>query len=155
MRRIIAFILVISIFFICSFNTNNIDLNDEKLISVEVRGQVNEEQIINLPLGSNIKDVLDKVSLKDDADTGQLSLNQIVYNNQIINIPAKSINKLISINNADIDELLSLPGIGNKTAEKIIEYRNKYGSFNRIEEIQNVNGIGNKKFIKIKEYISL
>lgn len=155
MRRIVAIVLVISIFFICSFNINNIDINDKKMISVEVRGEVNKEQIIDLPLGSKIKDVLEIISLKDDADIRQLSLNQNVYNNQIINIPSKSLNKLISINNADIEELISLPGIGNITAENIIEYRNKYGSFNRIEELQNVNGIGIKKFSKIKEYISL
>lgn len=155
MRRIVAIVLVISIFFICSFNINNIDINDKKMISVEVRGEVNKEQIIDLPLGSKIKDVLEIISLKDDADIRQLSLNQNVYNNQIINIPSKSSNKLISINNADIEELISLPGIGNITAENIIEYRNKYGSFNRIEELQNVNGIGIKKFSKIKEYISL
>ena len=48
-----------------------------------------------------------------------------------------------------------LNGIGEKTADKIIEYRNENGKFSSIDEIMNVSGIGEKKFEKIKEHITV
>jgi len=61
--------------------------------------------------------------------------------------------KSINLNTAEIDELVSLPGIGASTAEKILEYRKRKGKFKSISEIKNVKGIGEKKFDKIKEYL--
>ena len=67
-----------------------------------------------------------------------------------------SVNNLnININTAGIEELCLLPGIGKKTAEKIISYRLKNGDFTQISDVIKVNGIGNKKFEKIKEFIKV
>ncbi len=62
---------------------------------------------------------------------------------------------LININTADVELLCQLPGIGPKTAERIIEYRKMMGRFKSIEEITNVRGIGPKKFEKIKNLITV
>lgn len=59
----------------------------------------------------------------------------------------------ININEADLQDLVSIPGIGVKTAKAIIEYRHKHGPFVSIDEIKNVKGIGEKKFSRIKDYI--
>lgn len=59
----------------------------------------------------------------------------------------------INLNTATIDQLETLPGIGRKTAERILEYRTKSGSFKRIEELMNVKGIGEKSFLKLKPLI--
>ena len=64
--------------------------------------------------------------------------------------PAKP---LLNINTATVDQFETLPGIGRKTAERIIEYRTKSGSFKRIEELMNVKGIGEKSFLKLKPLI--
>jgi len=61
----------------------------------------------------------------------------------------------ININTASIEELISLPGIGPKTAERIYEYRKKHGKFKDVNELLNVKGIGPKKLEKIKPYIYL
>lgn len=61
----------------------------------------------------------------------------------------------VSINNGTQEELELLPGIGEATALKIIEYRNTNGPFKNIEDIVNVSGIGEKKFEQIKEFITL
>lgn len=58
----------------------------------------------------------------------------------------------INLNKATKFELMILPGIGEKTAEVIIEYR-KTKPFGRIEDIMNVKGIGPKKFEKIREFV--
>ncbi len=58
----------------------------------------------------------------------------------------------ININTADAEELDRLKGIGEKTAEAIIEYREET-PFKSIEDIMNVKGIGEKKFEEIKNDI--
>ena len=59
---------------------------------------------------------------------------------------------IININTADAEELMKLRGVGEKTAEKIIEYREQT-PFETIEDIMNVSGIGEKKFEDIREMI--
>jgi competence protein ComEA len=61
----------------------------------------------------------------------------------------------INLNTATIDQLETLPGIGQKTAERIIEYRTKSGGFKRIEDLMNVKGIGEKSFLKLKPLVSV
>ncbi len=63
--------------------------------------------------------------------------------------------KSIDLNKASVEELKKLPGIGDKTAQKIVEYRKKYGRFNKIEDIMKVERIGPNLFEKIKEYITI
>lgn len=60
----------------------------------------------------------------------------------------------ININSADSSELQKIPGIGEKTAQKIIDYRSN-NPFSSIEDIKNIDGIGDKKFESMKEYISI
>ena len=64
-------------------------------------------------------------------------------------------NNLININTASIQELDTLPGIGEATANKIVNYREEKGKFNSIEEIKNVNGIGDKKYEERQTIISI
>ena len=63
-----------------------------------------------------------------------------------------NVQEKININTATKDELTSLNGIGEATANKIINYRNK-NKFKEIEDIMNVPGIGEAKFNNIKDYI--
>ncbi len=60
----------------------------------------------------------------------------------------------INLNTATVDQLATLPGIGQKTAALIIEYRTKSGGFKKIEELMNVKGIGEKSFLKIRPLVS-
>jgi competence protein ComEA len=61
---------------------------------------------------------------------------------------------LININTASADVLMSLPGIGEVYAKRIVEYRNTK-KFSSIEEIKNIQGIGDKTFEKLKELITV
>ncbi len=62
---------------------------------------------------------------------------------------------LVNINKASVEELTSLPGIGPKIAQRIVEYRTQHGPFKRKEELLNVQGIGPKKFERLKDRITL
>ena len=59
----------------------------------------------------------------------------------------------ININLADETELQEIPGVGEATAKKIIEYREQNGKFGSIEEIKNVSGIGESKYEDLKDFI--
>ena len=61
----------------------------------------------------------------------------------------------ISINKATIEQLQTLPGIGESKAKDIISYREQNGPFTKIEDITKVSGIGESVFAKIKDYITL
>ena len=60
---------------------------------------------------------------------------------------------LININTAQVNELMTLPGIGQSRAESIITYRQENGRFNTIDDIMNVSGIKDAAFSKIKDLI--
>jgi len=59
----------------------------------------------------------------------------------------------INLNTAGINEFVKLPGIGEKTAEKIIQLRSERVKFKRLEELMDVRGIGEVKFNKIKKFL--
>ena len=158
MKKLIKSLIVTIISFLSLYLSIDIDTNqleENNYISVEIKGEIRNPGIYELKKGSNLQDLLDIAIILDSSDLSSYSLNTALYNNQIIVIPKISEEVLISINSADLKQLSSLPGIGIKTAEKIIEYRTNNGSFNSLEELMNVKGIGKSKFNKIKEYITL
>lgn len=61
----------------------------------------------------------------------------------------------ISINRAGLAELQEIPGIGEKKAQAILDYRKTHGSFASIDELTQVKGIGDKMLEKMKPYIGL
>lgn len=62
---------------------------------------------------------------------------------------------LVNINTADLNQLETLPGVGETTARAIISYREKSGGFTRIEDIMNVAGIKEGRFEAIREFITI
>ena len=62
-------------------------------------------------------------------------------------------NTKVNINTANKEKLETLPGIGETTAQKIIEYREQNGKFKTIEDLKNVSGIGDAKFNSLKDKI--
>jgi comEA protein len=61
----------------------------------------------------------------------------------------------ININTATASELEGLPGIGARTAARIVEYRQKNGPFKKVEELMNVRGVGEKSFLRLKPQLTL
>ena len=58
----------------------------------------------------------------------------------------------ININTAPVDQLASLPGIGTRTAQAIIEYRARHGLFEKANDLTKVRGIGEKTLEGLKKH---
>ena len=67
----------------------------------------------------------------------------------------ENLHRHININNAGLNELAGLKGIGKVLAGRILEYRSQRGQFSSIEDIKNVKGIGPALFDKIKDEITV
>ena len=63
--------------------------------------------------------------------------------------------RLVNINKATRDELMTLPGIGGSKADDIISYREEHGKFSKIEDLMNISGIKTGVFNKIKDMITI
>jgi competence protein ComEA len=69
--------------------------------------------------------------------------------------PAAARAAALDINTATVADLEGLPGVGRRTAERIVEHRQKNGAFKKIEELMNVKGIGEKSFLRLKPLIAV
>ena len=85
-------------------------------------------------------------------DSVSKDTNLDIYNN---GSNTRKKNNKVNINTATKEELDTLPGIGESTANKIISYREEKGDFKSIEEIKEVSGIGDSKYEQIKNLIEI
>ena len=98
---------------------------------------------------------------KEHFDTGTDQITLIGTNEDVVDFYAGLDEKdiefagKVDINTAGIEELKSLPRIGEKTAEKIINKRNELGRFNSVEDLMLVPGLGSKTLEKLLPYIRI
>lgn len=132
-------------------------------IYVDIDGAVNAPGVYSLLEGSRVVDAINMAGgLKEGAMTQNLNKARklidgekiYIYMEGDVDFEISPDNNLININTASSDLLMSLPGIGEVYAKRIIDYRNKK-KFSSIEEIKNIEGIGDKTFEKLKELITV
>lgn len=139
-------------------------IEEEEEIFIHISGEVNYPGLIKLSKGQRLYEAIDIAGgMTEKADLNQINLSLVLNDQDKVYIPSKDENvnfiqtnstPLININTASKEELMTLSGIGEKTANSIIEYREKNG-FNKIEDIMNVPGIGEQKFLQIQEHINI
>lgn len=61
--------------------------------------------------------------------------------------------ELLNINTANVEELQTLPNIGEVTAKRIVDYRTQHGDFDSVDALQNVKGIGAKTLEKLRPFV--
>jgi competence protein ComEA len=146
----------------------------EGQILIKVDGSVNQRGMVPIEPGTSLLEALEKaggvkgkLSLPPEALTtkidkssrllvvpdgegkGKVSLEPLAPPKlKVLSIP-------IPVNSASVEELDTLPGIGPKTAQAIVEYRETHGKFNSAEDLLQVPGIGPKKLAALKPHITL
>lgn len=62
---------------------------------------------------------------------------------------------VVNLNSATLEQLESLPGIGPRAAQRILEFRAKNGGFKKVEDLMKIQGIGERSFLKLKPLVSV
>lgn len=127
--------------------------SDDKVI--EIKGEVRHPGVYELPWNATIEDAIAAAGgIGEEADLDGLNLTHDLIQGEVLIIPMKKEQVCISINTASIEELDTLPGIGEKMAQRIIEARTA-SPFVSLEDLKRVKGIGEKAFAKLKDLICL
>ncbi|WP_276877280.1 helix-hairpin-helix domain-containing protein [Anaerococcus hydrogenalis] len=148
-----------------------IENNNNTTMKVHISGEINKAGVYDIKENYRLEDLVkDAGGLTNNADINRINLAMKLEDQMHVIIPNKNDqennqtqdqlvtpvdtnqNKKININNADKNSLMTLPNIGEKRAEAIIEYRQK-NKFNKIDDIKNVSGIGDKYFEAMKDMI--
>lgn len=134
----------------------------------ELRGLVKKEGIYYLPQNAVLKDAvrmaegLKKRVYPDPSDIGikPESGSRIIIGKTSLKVERLESEKLLtlfiplSLNRASKEDLMALPGIGEKIATSIIEYRKDYGPFSSVEGLKDIRGIGDHKLKIIERYLT-
>lgn len=152
--QIICFILLVVCSIVYDFQSPEVKKQDEKRMSyVILEGEFLQQGKYEYDGDMSIQDIVDKVGVSSKANLEALSLKTSLKDEARIYLPAKSGNT-ISLNKATREDFMTIKGVGEKTAQKIIDYRNENG-FSCIEDIMNVSGIGEKTYLRLREFLCL
>lgn len=130
-----------------------------KYVDIVLSGELERTGSYNVPAHWNLKMLFDYAGVKANGDISGFNLTDMVEDGICYDVPKASDNikkeaGKININTASIDELVTIPGIGEVLAKRIISYREQY-PFCDINEIKNVIGIGDYVYEKIKNFITV
>lgn len=151
-------------------------------IYVDICGEVRQPGVYGIAEGTRLFEVIDRAGgLTEAADINVINRAEMVCDGQKIRIlsyqetaaetsgqvpdrsgtgssdtgSAVDADGKVDLNRADAAALQTIPGIGPSKAQRILEYRDTSGPFQKIEDIKNVSGIGNKTFESIRDYLTV
>ncbi|WP_328611809.1 ComEA family DNA-binding protein [Amycolatopsis sp. NBC_00345] len=134
---------------------------------ISVVGQVRTPGLITVPSGSRVDDALraaggaapgtDLTGLnlaRKLTDGEQLAVG-VTVTGQSAPAGAGAPPGKVDLNSATPEQLDTLPGVGEVTAQRIIDWRTQHGGFTSVEQLRDVDGIGSSKFDKLREQVSV
>lgn len=139
-------------------------------ITVDIKGAVVKPGVFAMKEGQRVIDLIEKAGgFNHDADQKQINLAKKLSDEELIYVPTltetlesssvmptgSSDGNKINLNTATVSELQEIPGIGEKRAQDIIDYREQNGNFKTVDELKQVSGIGQKTLEKLEEYVGL
>ena len=157
-------------------NIDDLSINDKK---VYISGEIINSGVYDIKDGDRLDDLVKRAGrFTEKADLDSINLAMRLEDQMKIYIPnidenqnisaantnlgvgavdssnSDALDKKINLNFASKEELMSLPNIGEKRAQAIIDYRQE-NKFEKIEDIKNVSGIGDKYFEAMKDLITV
>ncbi|GAA0768238.1 hypothetical protein GCM10008908_08360 [Clostridium subterminale] len=158
-----------------SKNQENVD--NGKIV-VDIKGAVKNPKEYELKEGSRIRDLIEIAGgLTAEADEEKIYFSKILEDEQCIKIykigeevldseietqgqqekdtGTVDSKGMININKATVEELMTIPGIGQTKAQSIVDYRNENGKFKSVDELTNITGIGAKTLEKLRDKVDI
>ena len=145
-------------------------------VVVDLRGEVVNPGVYELQAGSRLDDaVVAAGGLTDDADLTQLNLAARLQDGSIVTVPSvakltevgsgndvdsggttsgRQPSSLVNLNTANEQELESLPGVGEVTAGRIIDYREANGPFHSVDDLVHIQGISMKTINGLRDLVT-
>lgn len=163
-------------------SSENTSQSEETIIYIDIKGAVNRPGLYQLSEGSRMIDAIEAAGgLTIEADDRTINLAEKLFDQQKIIVYTESeveeqltqgdrdnlldrdyhlsspsvASQKININIATVEELQTLPNIGPKKAQAIIEYRQTNGSFQSTDQIKEIKGIGEKTYEELVHLISV
>ncbi|ALJ31721.1 hypothetical protein APS55_05685 [Apilactobacillus kunkeei] len=142
---------------------------------IDVKGEVKHPGVYKIPSNSRVTDVIKEAGgFKADADEQNVNLAKVLNDQDVVVVNKKGAagsssfaslnntstgnsanNVKVNLNTADLNELQKLDRVGEKKAQKIIDYRNQHNGFHSIDEIKQVSGFGDKTFERLKDSLEV
>ena len=153
---------------------------ESEFLTVDVKGAVKNPGIYQLKKTSRINDAIQKAGgLTTDADSKSVNLAQKLTDEAVVYVATMGENAAsvssntgqsstsgtsevasqkgnkVNLNKANLSDLQSISGIGQKRAQDILDYREANGKFNSVDDLKNISGVGAKTLEKLKEYVTV
>ncbi len=144
-----------------------IALAEPAALRVHVAGEVLHPGVYELPFGSIVKAAIDAAGgFSAEASQDRVNLAAALEDGQQVYVPKiseespsspnpRSVSEQVLINTASAPELERLPGIGPVLAQRIVEYREQNGPYQRLEDLLEVEGIGPSKLEGLQDYVQV
>lgn len=149
-------------------------------IMVDVKGAVKKPGVYELPADSRVTDAIDLAGgFTAEANQKSVNLAKKLTDEAVVYVasqgePIDDVGQeasaqgqgdlsgqssgesdKINLNTATSQELQTIPGIGEKRAQDIIDYREEKGGFTSVDELKNISGIGDKTYEKLKDEVEV
>lgn len=145
-RLFLCFLLLITLLtYMLFFYKPYLIQDKEDLITVHLVYSDKRESF-ELESYSRVSDLMVLIDLGDDVDHQKINPSKILSHNDVFNVPIITETPCVSLNSSSLEDLVKVKGIGPKTAQAIIDYREDQGFFKNIEEVMEIKGIGLKKY---------
>ena len=177
---LISFLIFLTLFTTCCGNSDyesissletispseNLTVTDTTDIGVYVCGEVLNPGIYYFESNARVEDAINAAGgITAEGTVKNMNLAEYLKDCDKVYVPsideeadlneAQISDGKININSASLEELMTLPGIGESKAQCIIDYRQEHGAYKEIEEIKNISGIKSGVFEKIKDLIKV
>ena len=144
------------------------------VVAIDIKGAVQKPGVYELKSDSRVNEAVNAAGgALASADLRQVNLAKQLTDQQMSYIPTKGETVTdpltssvasgelngpasnINLNTASKEQLCQIPGIGDKKADLILQYRQEHGQFKTVDELKEINGFGEKTVAKMKEHLSV